>query len=52
MEDRAFSLCIEKRVLDRETTGEGDGKDESIDTDVFGNSGIHNEPDVYSADTS
>jgi hypothetical protein len=51
-EDRAFSVCTEKWVYDRGTTGAEHGKDESVDTDVFGHSGIHNEPDVYSADTS
>jgi hypothetical protein len=43
VEDRAFSLCTEKRVYDRGTTGAEHGKDESVDTNVFGDSGIHNE---------
>jgi hypothetical protein len=52
VEDIAISLCTEKRVEDRGTTGAQYEENESFDTDVFGNSGIHNEPDVYSADTS
>jgi hypothetical protein len=52
MKDRAFSLCVEKRVQDRETAGAEHGKSESFDSDVFSNSGVHNERDVYSTDTS
>jgi hypothetical protein len=51
MEDRAFSLCIEERMQDREAARAGDGKNERVDTDVFCHSGIHDEPDVYSADS-
>jgi hypothetical protein len=39
-------------VQDRETAGTEHEKNKGFDTDVFGNSGIHNEPDVYSADIS
>jgi hypothetical protein len=47
VEDKAFSLCTEKRLQDRRAAGADDGKDENADTDVFCNIGVHNELDLY-----
>jgi hypothetical protein len=52
MEDRKVSLCTEKRMRYRKTSGTGYGENEDAHIDVFDNSGVYYEPNLYSADKS